>query len=223
MTAQPIRRPRPKAGEEYTAATIQVLEGLTAVRKRPGMYVGSTDSRGLHQLVWEVVDNSIDEAMANVATRIDVTIHADGSAEVVDDGRGIPVGKHASGTDALEVVHTVLHAGGKFGGGGYKVSGGLHGVGVSVVNALATSMRVEVLRDKKRYLQEYRDGGTPVGRVRQSGGQAEANKGLDQAWVRQHGTRTFFSPDPTIFETLDFSWDLIATRLRESAYLNKGV
>ncbi len=121
------------------------------------------------------------------------------------------------------MVHTVLHAGGKFGGGGYKVSGGLHGVGVSVVNALSTSMRVEVLRDKKRYLQEYRDGGAPTGRVRQSGGEAEANKGLDPAWDRRHGTRTVFTPDPSIFDTLDFSWDIIATRLRESAYLNKGV
>ena len=132
-------------------------------------------------------------------------------------------GKHASGKDALEVVHTVLHAGGKFGGGGYKVSGGLHGVGVSVVNALSTSMRVEVLRDSKRHMQEYHDGGAPTGRVRQSGGEAEANKGLDPAWDRRHGTRTYFTPDPAIFDTLDFSWDLIATRLRESAYLNKGV
>jgi DNA gyrase subunit B len=224
MTVQPAGRTRrTKASTEYTAANIQVLEGLTAVRKRPGMYIGSTDERGLHQLIFEVVDNSIDEAMANIATRIDVTIHADGSAEVVDDGRGIPVGKHAAGKDALEVVHTVLHAGGKFGGGGYKVSGGLHGVGISVVNALSTSMRVEVLRDNKRYVQEYANGGTPTGRVRQSGGQGEANKGLDAGWDRRHGTRTVFSPDPAIFDTLDFSWDLIATRLRESAYLNKGV
>ena len=224
MTVQPAKRPsRSKAAGEYTAANIQVLEGLQAVRKRPGMYIGSTDERGLHQLVWEVVDNSIDEAMANVATRIDVTLHADGSVEVVDDGRGIPVGKHASGKDALEVVHTVLHAGGKFGGGGYKVSGGLHGVGVSVVNALSTRMRVEVLRDKKRYVQEYGGGGTPAGKVRQSGGEAEANRGLDPKWTRHHGTRTFFSADPDIFETLDYSWEVIATRLRESAYLNKGL
>jgi DNA gyrase subunit B len=223
MTAQPERRPRrSKPTSDYTAANIQVLEGLTAVRKRPGMYIGSTDARGLHQLVWEVVDNSIDEAMANVATRIDVTIHRDGQLEVVDDGRGIPVGRHTSGKDALEVVHTVLHAGGKFGGGGYKVSGGLHGVGVSVVNALSVAMRVEVLRDGKRYVQEY-SRGTPKGPVRLQGATAEANRGLVTAKERLHGTRTFFQPDPEVFETLDFSWDLIATRLRESAYLNKGL
>ncbi|TME35269.1 MAG: DNA topoisomerase (ATP-hydrolyzing) subunit B [Chloroflexi bacterium] len=223
MTAQPVRRTRrAKSEDEYTAATIQVLEGLTAVRKRPGMYVGSTDSRGLHQLVWEVVDNSIDEAMAEVASRIDVTIHADGSVEVVDDGRGIPTGRHASGKSALEVVHTVLHAGGKFGGGGYKVSGGLHGVGVSVVNALSSDMHVEVLRDNKRWVQDYVRG-DPRSTVRQSGSAKEANRGLDPAWHRTSGTRTVFRPDAEIFDTLDFSWELIATRLRESAYLNKGL
>ena len=206
----------------YTAASIQVLEGLPAVRKRPGMYIGSTDARGLHQLVWEVVDNSIDEAMANQATRIDVTIHADGRLEVVDDGRGIPVDRHSTGKSALEVIMTVLHAGGKFGGGGYKVSGGLHGVGVSVVNALSSEMRVEVLRDDKRYVQEFVRG-TPKSSVKQTGGTAEANRGLDPAWKRTHGTRTFFHPDPEIFDTLDFSWDMISTRLRESAYLNKGL
>jgi DNA gyrase subunit B len=225
VTVQPARRARRgKANlNEYTAANIQVLEGLQAVRKRPGMYIGSTDGRGLHQLVWEVVDNSIDEAMASVASRIDVTIHASGEVEVVDDGRGIPVGRHASGKDALEVVHTVLHAGGKFGGGGYKVSGGLHGVGVSVVNALSSSMRVEVLRDGKRYVQEYQDGGAPKGPVRQTGGVAEANRGLDPHWDRKHGTRTVFQADATIFDAIDYSWDTIATRLRESAYLNKGL
>ena len=224
MTVQPARGQRRKrATADYTAANIQVLEGLQAVRKRPGMYIGSTDARGLHQLVWEVVDNSIDEAMANVATRIDVTIHRDASVEVIDDGRGIPVGKHSSGKDALEVVHTVLHAGGKFGGGGYKVSGGLHGVGVSVVNALSSRMRVEVLRDGKRWVQEYTEGGKPAGKVRQAGGRAEANKGLDPDWDRRSGTRTWFSPDPDVFETVDFSWETIATRLRESAYLNKGL
>ena len=223
MTVQPAgrtRRPKAAAGD-YTAANIQVLEGLTAVRKRPSMYIGSTDARGLHQLVWEVVDNSIDEAMASVATRIEVTIHADGQIEVVDDGRGIPVGRHSSGKDALQVVHTVLHAGGKFGGGGYKVSGGLHGVGVSVVNALSSAMRVEVLRDGKRWTQEY-SRGKPKSPVKQSGGAKEANRGLEP-WIRRHGTRTLFTPDAEIFEDLDFSWELIANRLRESAYLNKGL
>ena len=222
MSAEPARRRRSKAVSEYTAANIQVLEGLTAVRKRPSMYIGSTDARGLHQLVWEVVDNSIDEAMANVATRIEVTIHSDGRVEVVDDGRGIPVGKHSSGKDALEVVHTVLHAGGKFGGGGYKVSGGLHGVGVSVVNALSSKMRVEVLRDAKRWTQEY-SRGLPTSPVRLQGGVAEANRGLTAGWDRRHGTRTFFQADAEMFETLDYSWEMIATRLRESAYLNKGL
>ena len=222
MSAEPARRRRGKASSDYTAANIQVLEGLTAVRKRPSMYIGSTDARGLHQLVWEVVDNSIDEAMANVATRIEATIHSDGQVEVVDDGRGIPVGKHSSGKDALEVVHTVLHAGGKFGGGGYKVSGGLHGVGVSVVNALSSKMRVEVLRDGKRWTQEY-SRGLPTSPVRQQGGTAEANRGLTAGWDRRHGTRTFFQADAEMFETLDYSWEMIATRLRESAYLNKGL
>ena len=223
MTVEPAAKTRrSRAGTTYTAADIQVLEGLTAVRKRPGMYIGSTDARGLHQLVWEVVDNSIDEAMANKATRIWVQIHADGQLEVVDDGRGIPIDKHATGKSALEVIMTVLHAGGKFGGGGYKVSGGLHGVGVSVVNALSSQMRVEVLRDGKRWVQEYRRG-IPVATVKQSGGIAEANRGLDPAWKRTSGTRTFFRPDDEIFEELEFSWELISTRLRESAYLNKGL
>jgi DNA gyrase subunit B len=222
MTVEPAAKTQRKAASDYTAANTQVLEGLQAVRKRPGMYIGSTDARGLHQLVWEVVDNSIEEAMADVATRIDVTIHADGRIEVVDDGRGIPVGKHASGKSALEVVHTVLHAGGKFGGGGYKVSGGLHGVGVSVVNALSSEMRVEVLRDGKRWVQEYRRG-APVAAVQQSGDTAEANRGLEPGWKRSSGTRTFFQADPEMFETLDYSWETISTRLRESAYLNKGL
>ncbi len=222
MTAEPARRTRRPKEAGYTAADIQVLEGLAAVRKRPGMYIGSTDARGLHQLVWEVVDNSIDEAMANVATRIHVTIHADGTLEVIDDGRGIPVDKHSTGKSALEVIMTVLHAGGKFGGGGYKVSGGLHGVGVSVVNALAESMRVEVLRDGKRWIQEFTRG-APKGPVAQKGGLPEANRDIPAEWKRTRGTRTFFKPDPEMFETLDFSWDTISTRLRESAYLNKGV
>ena len=222
MTVERAPKTRAPKGPTYTAADIQVLEGLQAVRKRPGMYIGSTDARGLHQLVWEVVDNSIDEAMANQATRIDITLHADGRCEVVDDGRGIPVDRHSTGKSALEVIMTVLHAGGKFGGGGYKVSGGLHGVGISVVNALSSQMRVEVLRDGKRHVQEFARG-NPLAAVRQDGGAAEANRGLDPAWKRTHGTRTFFLPDPEMFPEPEFSWETISTRLRESGYLNKGL
>jgi DNA gyrase subunit B len=198
-------------GSDYTAASIQVLEGLEAVRRRPGMYIGSTDARGLHHLVWEVVDNSIDEAMAGHATTITVTVRADGLVEVIDDGRGVPVGKHSTGKDALEVVHTVLHAGGKFGGGGYKVSGGLHGVGVSVVNALSSWMRVESARDGSVWAQEYVRGKptTPVKKLGPSNG--------------RRGTTTRFLADSEMFETTDYSFDTISQRLRESAYLTKGV
>jgi DNA gyrase subunit B len=199
------------AGSEYTAASIQVLEGLEAVRRRPGMYIGSTDERGLHHLVWEVVDNSIDEAMAGHATQITVTIHETGEVEVVDNGRGVPVGRHSTGKDALEVVHTVLHAGGKFGGGGYKVSGGLHGVGVSVVNALSEWLRVESARDGSIWAQEYQRG-KPTGPVKKIGPQGD-----------RRGTRTQFRADPEMFETTDYSFDLISQRLRESAYLTKGI
>jgi DNA gyrase subunit B len=205
------RRGKGAAGSDYTAASIQVLEGLEAVRRRPGMYIGSTDERGLHHLVWEVVDNSIDEAMAGHARNIQVTIARDGTVEVVDDGRGVPVGKHATGKDALEVVHTVLHAGGKFGGGGYKVSGGLHGVGVSVVNALSEWLRVETARDGGVWAQEYRRG-KPLGSVKKIGPQGD-----------RRGTRTLFRADPEMFETIDYSFDMISQRLRESAYLTKGV
>ncbi len=204
-------RPKKAAGSDYTAASIQVLEGLEAVRRRPGMYIGSTDARGLHHLIWEVVDNSIDEAMAGHATTIRVTMMADGRVEVVDDGRGVPVGKHATGKDALEVVHTVLHAGGKFGGGGYKVSGGLHGVGVSVVNALSDHLRVETARDGFIWSQEYVRG-KPTGSVKKGGPQAS-----------RRGTRTIFRADSEIFETIEYSFDTVAQRLRESAYLTKGV
>ncbi|MBP1705115.1 MAG: gyrase, subunit [Chloroflexi bacterium] len=199
------------ATSDYGAASIQVLEGLEAVRRRPGMYIGSTDGRGLHHLVWEVVDNSIDEAMAGHATRIEVTITGDGMVVVDDDGRGVPVGRHSTGKDALEVVHTMLHAGGKFGGGGYKVSGGLHGVGVSVVNALSEWLRVESAREGSIWVQEYSRGKPtgPVTKIGPSGG--------------RHGTRTSFRADPEVFESLDYSFDAIAQRLRESAYLNKGV
>ncbi len=204
-------RSRRGGGGDYTAASIQVLEGLEAVRRRPGMYIGSTDVRGLHHLVWEVVDNSIDEAMAGHATRIEVRILADATVVVTDDGRGVPVGKHATGKDALEVVHTVLHAGGKFGGGGYKVSGGLHGVGVSVVNALSEWLRVETARDGSVWAQEYARGKptTPVTKVGPQGS--------------RRGTRTAFRADPEVFDSTDFGFDTIAQRLRESAYLNKGL
>jgi DNA gyrase subunit B len=205
------RSKRGRAGADYTAASIQVLEGLEAVRRRPGMYIGSTDVRGLHHLVWEVVDNSIDEAMAGHATTIKVTIRTDGMVIVQDDGRGVPVGKHSTGKDALEVVHTVLHAGGKFGGGGYKVSGGLHGVGVSVVNALSSWMRVESARDGNVWAQEY-ERGQPKTAVRKIGPQGD-----------RRGTLTTFMADATVFETIDYSFETISQRLRESAYLTKGV
>jgi DNA gyrase subunit B len=207
------RKSKSGGGSDYTAASIQVLEGLEAVRRRPGMYIGSTDERGLHHLVWEVVDNSIDEAMAGHAKKIFVTIEADGTVIVQDDGRGVPVGKHSTGKDALEVVHTVLHAGGKFGGdaAGYKVSGGLHGVGVSVVNALSEWMRVESARDGSIYAQEYALG-KPTTAVRKIGPAGD-----------RRGTTTRFRADRDMFESTEFSFDLISQRLRESAYLTKGV
>jgi DNA gyrase subunit B len=210
-TATNGRRAKRGAGSDYTAASIQVLEGLEAVRKRPGMYIGSTDGRGLHHLVWEVVDNSIDEAMAGHATIIRVTIRPDGMVIVQDDGRGVPVGKHSTGKDALEVVHTVLHAGGKFGGGGYKVSGGLHGVGVSVVNALSEWMRVESARDGFVWMQEY-ERGKPKASVKKVGPQGD-----------RKGTLTMFQADPEMFTSTDYSFEVISQRLRESAYLTKGV
>ena len=200
-----------KKGGDYSASSIQVLEGLEAVRKRPGMYIGSTDERGLHHLVYEVVDNSVDEAMAGHATRIVVRIHKDNSIEVTDDGRGVPVGKHSTGKDALEVVHTVLHAGGKFGGDGYKVSGGLHGVGVSVVNALSVKLRVESSRDGFVWAQEY-ERGKPKMKVTKVG----------PAHARR-GTRTIFLPDPEVFSVTEYSFETLSNRLRESAYLNKGL
>jgi DNA gyrase subunit B len=207
----PRRSKSSAAGSDYNASSIQVLEGLEAVRRRPGMYIGSTDERGLHHLVWEVVDNSIDEAMAGHATTILVTIKADGTVVVVDNGRGVPVGRHSTGKDAMEVVHTVLHAGGKFGGGGYKVSGGLHGVGVSVVNALSEWMRVESARDGAVYSQEYARG-KPTSSVKKIGPAAG-----------RRGTTTQFRADPQMFETIDYSFETISQRLRESAYLTKGV
>ena len=212
-TSQPAasRRSRKSASSDYNADSIQVLEGLDPVRRRPGMFIGSTDVRGLHHLVWEVVDNSIDEAMAGHATHVEVRMLEDGAVRVTDDGRGVPVGRHPSGKDALEIVHTVLHAGSKFGGGGYKVSGGLHGVGVSVVNALSEWLRVESARDGSVWAQEY-SRGTPTTPVRKVGPQGD-----------RRGTTTTFKADPEVFETVEFSFDTIAQRLRESAYLNKGL
>jgi DNA gyrase subunit B len=198
----------------YDSSNIQVLEGLEPVRKRPGMYIGSTDERGLHHLVWEIVDNSIDEAMAGHAKNIIVMMHSDGSISVEDDGRGIPVDVHAkTGKSALETVMTVLHAGGKFGGdeSGYKVSGGLHGVGASVVNALSTKMQVWVHKDGKVYTQSYQIG-VPDGPAEPTG--EKTNK---------HGTIVRFWPDATMFTTVTFDYDTIKVRLRQQAYLTKGI
>lgn len=200
--------------QSYDASQIQVLEGLEAVRKRPGMYIGSTSARGLHHLVWEVVDNSIDEALAGHCDHIEVIVHENNSVTVIDNGRGIPVGEHPKmKRPALEVVMTVLHAGGKFGGGGYKVSGGLHGVGVSVVNALSEKIVVQVKRDGKIYEQEYRYG-APQYDLRIIGEVADG----------ETGTTTTFQPDPQIFtETTVFDHATLLTRIRELAFLNKGI
>ncbi|WP_292467411.1 DNA topoisomerase (ATP-hydrolyzing) subunit B [Methanolobus sp.] len=197
--------------QAYDASNIQVLEGLEAVRKRPSMYIGSIDGRGLHHLVYEVVDNSIDEALAGYCTQIDVAINHDGTITVEDNGRGIPVGIHAKyKKSALEVVMTILHAGGKFDKDTYKVSGGLHGVGVSVVNALSEWMEVEVKRDGKTYYQRYQRG-TPVDDV------------LEISEADGTGTKSTFMPDSKIFETTRFTYDTLVTRLRELAFLNRGI
>ncbi len=197
--------------QEYSADQIQVLEGLSAVRKRPGMYIGSTDISGLHHLVWEVVDNAIDEAMAGFCTEILVTVQNDGGLSVYDNGRGIPVDKHKkTGKSALETVMTVLHAGGKFGDGGYKVSGGLHGVGVSVVNALSEKTIAEVHRDGKLYRQEYHRG--------DAGGKLDGSKSTDK-----RGTKITFYPDKKIFDTVEFDSQTIINKMRQQAYLTKGV
>ncbi|HWT95136.1 MAG TPA: DNA topoisomerase (ATP-hydrolyzing) subunit B [Solirubrobacteraceae bacterium] len=199
-------------GRGYDAQDITVLEGLEAVRKRPGMYIGSTGVRGLHHLVWEVVDNSVDEALAGHATQVDVTIHPDNSVTVDDNGRGIPVARmEKEGKSALEVVLTVLHAGGKFGdGGGYKVSGGLHGVGVSVVNALSDLLQVEVRRDGYAHRQEYSRGAP----------QGEMVRGEE---TKATGTKITFRPDAEIFEITEFDWQTLETRLRETAFLTRGL
>lgn len=204
-----------KINKDYNAESIQVLEGLEAVRKRPGMYIASTSSKGLHHLVWEIVDNSIDEAMAGYATHIEVTIGLNNTITVKDDGRGIPVDIHPkTGKSTVETIYTVLHAGGKFGGGGYKVSGGLHGVGASVVNALSDYLEVKVYKNGNIYFQRFEQGGSPK----------EPLKIIGECDINRTGTTVTFKPDPEIFtETTIFDYDVLKTRLEELAYLNKGL
>lgn len=197
---------------KYNDDSIQILKGLEAVRKRPGMYIGSTDTHGLHHLVYEIVDNAVDEALSGYGNKIDVTIHADESITVSDYGRGMPVGMHSTGIPTVEVIFTVLHAGGKFGQGGYKTSGGLHGVGASVVNALSESLTVNTVRDGIEYEEDFKNGGQPIGTLRKLG---KTN--------RPSGTTVTFKPDPAIFSTTHYHYDILAERLRESAYLLKGV
>ena len=197
----------------YAAKDITVLKGLEPVRQRPGMYIGSTGPTGLHHLVYEIVDNSVDEAMAGYCTRIDVTLLADGGCRVSDDGRGMPVDNHPEykGKSAAEVIMTVLHAGGKFGGEGYKISGGLHGVGVSVVNALSERLELEVHRDGAKWVQSYAKGGTPQGPLKKVGAS------------KQRGTTITFWPDPSIFDETEFRAQTLLERLQEMAFLNKGL
>ncbi|NLQ49291.1 DNA topoisomerase IV subunit B [Streptococcus mutans] len=197
----------------YNDDAIQVLEGLDAVRKRPGMYIGSTDGTGLHHLVWEIVDNAVDEALSGFGNQIDVIINKDGSITVADHGRGMPTGKHAMGIPTVEVIFTVLHAGGKFGQGGYKTSGGLHGVGSSVVNALSSWLEVEITRDGIVYKQRFEDGGKPATTLEKVG----------KAPKSKSGTKVTFMPDAGIFSTTNFVYNTIAERLNESAFLLKNV
>ncbi|WP_422123232.1 DNA topoisomerase IV subunit B [Planococcus sp. X10-3] len=195
----------------YNEEAIQVLEGLDAVRKRPGMYIGSTDTRGLHHLVYEIIDNSVDEALAGFGEKISVTIHEDNSISVRDYGRGMPTGMHRSGKPTPEVILTVLHAGGKFGQGGYKTSGGLHGVGASVVNALSEHLEVTIYRDGKKYRQRFENGGKPATTLEEIG------------TTKESGTTIHFRPDPTIFSATKYNYETLCERLRESAFLLKGL
>ena len=200
-----------KESIQYTDDSIQVLEGLEAVRKRPAMYIGSTDLRGLHHLLFEIVDNAVDEALAGFGNSIKVTIHKDESISVEDSGRGMPTGMHSTGKMTPEVILTVLHAGGKFGQGGYKASGGLHGVGAAVVNALSEWLEVTIFRDGQTYSQRFENGGKPIGPLTNNGK------------TRKTGTIIHFKPDPTIFSTITFDFETLAERLRESAFLLKGL
>ncbi|KOY77828.1 DNA gyrase subunit B [Apilactobacillus kunkeei] len=202
-----------KKSENYNDDSIQVLKGLEAVRKRPGMYIGSTDSKGLHHLVYEIVDNAVDEALAGYGDEIDVTIHNDNSITVVDHGRGMPVGMHSSGKPTPEVILTVLHAGGKFTeNGGYKTSGGLHGVGSSVVNALSTNLSVTIVRDGYKYEEDFENGGQPIGTLKKIGKTSEHS-----------GTTVTFKPDSAIFTTTIYNYEILKQRLRESAFLLNGI
>ncbi|MED2560190.1 ATP-binding protein, partial [Bacillus thuringiensis] len=196
---------------QYNEDAIQVLEGLEAVRKRPGMYIGSTDSRGLHHLVYEIVDNSVDEALAGFGDEISVVIHKDNSISVIDKGRGMPTGMHKLGKPTPEVILTVLHAGGKFGQGGYKTSGGLHGVGASVVNALSEWLVVTIKRDGNIYEQRFENGGVPATTLEKIGK------------TKESGTTMHFKPDTTIFSTTNYNYETLCERLRESAFLLKGM
>lgn len=201
-----------EVNKQYNDASIQVLEGLEAVRKRPGMYIGSTDSKGLHHLVFEIFDNAVDEALSGHGHEIDVTIHKDNSISVQDYGRGMPTGTHASGKSTIEVIFTVLHAGGKFGQGGYKTSGGLHGVGASVVNALSSSLTVTTVKDGIEATLSFKDGGRPDGKM-----------SVKKAPRKPNGSVITFKPDASMFSTTTFSYDILAERLRESAFLLKGI
>ncbi len=200
-----------KNSTQYTDESIQVLEGLEAVRKRPGMYIGSTDSKGLHHLVFEIVDNAVDEALSGYGDKINVTIHKDNSITVEDSGRGIPTGTHRTGKSTTEVIFTVLHAGGKFGQGGYKSSGGLHGVGASVVNALSEWLEVTIHRDGETFFLRFENGGKPVGNLEKKGK------------TRKSGTAIHFKPDPEIFSVTTYDREILSERLRESAFLLKGL
>ena len=200
-----------KEPEMYSEESIQVLEGLEAVRKRPGMYIGSTDSRGLHHLAFEIIDNAVDEALSDYGNKIDVTIHKDESISISDNGRGIPTGQHQTGKSTIEVIFTVLHAGGKFGQGGYKTSGGLHGVGASVVNALSEWLTVTVFRNGEQYIQRFKNGGKESGALEYVGK------------TKKQGSLIRFKPDSSVFTNINFDFDILSERLQEAAFLLKGL